>query len=202
MSVTPEHIEVSDGRMNRRARRRSRFLRRFLKNREGATAVEFALVAVPFFTLLFAIIETALIFWSSQVLETAVANASRRIYTGQFQTANSGLSDPQEIAEIFRNEVCDNVVALFDCRARVRVDIQRFPGGFPASGLPLPVNDGNFDASDFGYQPSGPGEVVVVRAAMPYPVIMSLMTPSMSNLNGNQRLIMASAAFRNEPFSQ
>ena len=74
--------------LSRRSRRR--LLRHFLRNREGATAVEFALVALPFLAILFAIIELALNFWVTQVLENAVSDASRRIYTGQFQQENPG----------------------------------------------------------------------------------------------------------------
>jgi len=182
-------------------RRSRRLLKHFIKNREGATAIEFSLVALPFFALLFAIIETAMIFWSSQVLETALADASRKIYTGQFQNEHRDLTDPQEIAVKFREDVCSRVTALFACNSIVEVDIKNFAGGFPSSGLPLPVDEGNFDATSFGYEDSGPGEIVVVRAAMQYPVFLGLMNPAQSNLNNGKRLIMASSAFRNEPFS-
>ena len=39
-------------------------LRRFRRNRRGSAAVEFALVAPVFFALLFAIIETAIVFFA------------------------------------------------------------------------------------------------------------------------------------------
>jgi Flp pilus assembly protein TadG len=178
-----------------------RLIRHFVKNRDGATAIEFGLVALPFFALLFAIIETAMIFWSSQVLETALADASRKIYTGQFQAEHKDLTEPVEIAEKFREELCSRVTALFACNAIVYVDIRRFETAFPSEGLPLPVNEGNFDASLFRYDKSGPGEIVVVRAAMQYPVFLGLMNSAQSNLNNGKRLIMASSAFRNEPFS-
>ncbi len=185
-----------------RGRRRRRLISAFVRNRDGATAIEFSLVALPFFALLFAIIETAIIFWSSQVLETAVADASRKIYTGQFQSENSGMTDPQLIAEKFREEVCARVVALFSCSSMIEVDIRSFGDTFPNQPLPLPVDEGNFDTSSFGYMNSGPGEIVVVRAAMQYPIILSIMNSAQANLNNGKRLIMASAAFRNEPFSQ
>lgn len=63
-------------------------LRRFRENRTGASAVEFALIAPIFLVLLFAIIETALMFFASQVLETMTQDAARMILTGQAQTAN------------------------------------------------------------------------------------------------------------------
>ena len=50
-------------------------MRRFRRNRRGSAAVEFALVAPVFFALLFAIIETAMVFFAGQVLETGVKGA-------------------------------------------------------------------------------------------------------------------------------
>ena len=61
-------------------------LRRFARQQGGAAAVEFGLVAAPFLALVFAIMETAIVFFSGQALETAVADASRLIMTGQAQT--------------------------------------------------------------------------------------------------------------------
>ena len=63
-------------------------LRRFRRNRRGSAAVEFALVAPVFFALLFAIIETAIVFFAGQVLETVTQDSARMIMTGQAQTAN------------------------------------------------------------------------------------------------------------------
>ena len=61
--------------------------RRFRRNRRGSAAVEFALVAPAFFALLFAIIETGIMFFAGQVLETVNQNSARMILTGQAQTA-------------------------------------------------------------------------------------------------------------------
>jgi Flp pilus assembly protein TadG len=57
-------------------------LRRFRRNRRGSAAVEFALVAPVFFALLFAIIETSIVFFAGQVLETITQDAARTILTG------------------------------------------------------------------------------------------------------------------------
>ena len=58
-------------------------LRRFRRSQDGAAAVEFAFVAVPFFAILFAIFETALMFWTNQVLEESLSQVSRSLVTGQ-----------------------------------------------------------------------------------------------------------------------
>jgi Flp pilus assembly protein TadG len=58
-------------------------LRRFGRNRKGSAAVEFALVAPVFIGLLFAIVETAIMFFGSQILETVTQESARQIMTGR-----------------------------------------------------------------------------------------------------------------------
>ena len=52
----------------------------------------------------------------------------------------------------------------------------------------------------FGYQPGGPGQIVVVRLMYQWPVYASLLGFNLSDMAGSKRLIMATAAFRNEPY--
>ena len=49
-----------------------RWLRRFARRQDGAAAVEFAFIAAPFLALLFAILETSLVFFAGQTLEAAL----------------------------------------------------------------------------------------------------------------------------------
>src|SRR5882724_11798126 len=95
---------------------KTNILRRFRRNRQGSAVVEFALVAPIFFGLLFAIIEMALVFFASQVLETVTQDSARLILTGQAQ--DSSLTQAQ-----FKNIVCSKIVALFDCVNGVYVDV-------------------------------------------------------------------------------
>src|ERR1700709_370917 len=95
-------------------------LRRFRRNRRGSAAVEFALVAPVFFALLFAIIETAIVFFAGQVLETVTQDSARMIMTGQAQTASYSQSD-------FKNNVvCPKIIVLFDCSGGISVDVQSY----------------------------------------------------------------------------
>jgi Flp pilus assembly protein TadG len=182
------------------------WLARFRRHQEGATAIEFGIVAMPFFAVLFAIIETALSLWTTQVLETAVTDAARRIYTGQFQQANAATS-PEQLPVKFREELCKSIVALFSC-ADIKVDVRTFDS-FPAGAAAPPVTpDGEFDNENFGqYQCTptacaGPNKIVVVRAAVEYPVFASLLNPNQTNLKNGKRLVMGTATFRTEPFGQ
>ena len=179
--------------------RRTPLLRRFRRADSGALAVEFALIAPFFLGLLFGILEVALTFWSTQVLETAVANAARQIYTGSFQQGSTTLTQAAALAK-FKDSVCANVTAVFNCRALVRVDVKRVGSyGTSSASIRYPVTNGVFDTSQFGYDPPQRNEICVVRAAMEYPVYVNLFGYSTGLRSGN-RLIIASSAFKTEPF--
>ena len=77
----------------------SRLVRRFVRQQDGSAAVEFSMVAIPFLGLTFAILETALVFFAGQTLETAVTDSARLIMTGQAQTGGWSKED-------FKNAVC------------------------------------------------------------------------------------------------
>ena len=51
--------------------------RRFIANRKGATAVEFAMIAPLLFGFLFAILETGTLFIRATALETGIEEAKR-----------------------------------------------------------------------------------------------------------------------------
>src|ERR1700742_1616910 len=93
--------------------------RRIVREQDGATTVEFALLMAPFLALIFAILETAIIFFAGQTLETANADSARLIMTGQAQS--QGFSQAQ-----FKNAVCARIYGLFNCQNGVYVDVQKF----------------------------------------------------------------------------
>jgi len=171
-----------------------RLLRAFRRDRKGSTAVEFGMLALPFLSLVFAIFETSMVHMTGQVLQTAVSDASRLIMTGQAQSAGFTGVD-------FKNEVCKRVKATFDCPGMLKVDVKVFPNFASATAPPPPINGGKLDSSGFGFVPGGPNQIVVVRAAIEYPIVVPLIGQTMVNLADNRLLIMASAAFKNEPYN-
>jgi Flp pilus assembly protein TadG len=168
-------------------------LRRFRRNRRGSAAVEFALVAPVFFALLFAIIETAIIFFAGQVLETVTQDSARFIMTGQAQTG--GYSQSQ-----FKTYVCGKISVLFDCVNGVYIDVQSY-SGFSGVSIADPIDGSKNFVPPNNYSPGGPGDIVVVRLFYQYPVYVSLLGFNLSNVNGGKRLLAATAAFRNEPYA-
>src|SRR5687767_10513858 len=79
--------------------------RRMIRQQDGSAAVEFGLVAAPFLALVFAIIETSIVFFAGQALETAAADSARLIMTGQAQ--NAGYDQVK-----FKQAVCTKIYGL------------------------------------------------------------------------------------------
>ena len=81
------------------------------------------------------------------------------------------------------------------------VDVQQYTS-FANAKTNLPVDQNGNLQNNFVYQPGGPNCIVVVRVMYQWPVYVSLynFAKSLSNMSGNKYLIMATAAFRNEPF--
>jgi Flp pilus assembly protein TadG len=177
-------------------------LRRFRRNRAGSAAVEFALVAPVFFALLFAIIETGIIFLANQVLETVAQDSARLIMTGQAQAAAYTQSTfASKVVCPTDGSGLANV--LFTC-ANVFVDVESYPGGSFASvpsPLPSQIDAGKNFINNMVYLPGGPGDIVVVRMFYAWPQVVTGLGYNITNLTGNKRLLYATAAFRNEPFN-
>ena len=166
---------------------------RFRRQEDGAALIEFVFVSGPFLLLVFAIMETAGVFFAGQALETATADSARLILTGQAQT--QGFSQAQ-----FKTAVCGKVYALFDCASGVYVDVKKYSSfsSIPAAAKPIDAN-GNL-IKNFTYDPGGPGCIVVVRLLYEWPVYLSLGL-NLADLAGNKRLLVATSAFRTEPYA-
>ena len=173
--------------------RRRRWRSRFLADQNGATAVEFGLVAAPFIALLVAIIQSFLVIFASQLLETVVMQASRQILTNQAQNGSMTQTG-------FKNLVCAQVAILFNCSG-LMVDVQTV-SSFSSTSTAAPVLTFNAQGNvtnAWQYNPGNPGDIVVVRVMYQWPVFLGPLGFTLSNLANGNRLIMASAAFQNEP---
>lgn len=165
---------------------------------DGATAVEFAMIAAPLFFIIMATLELAMIFIVSTLMEGALSRAAREIRTGQQQTASAGQSADVSEAD-FKENVCDNMVFLAaHCRDHFYVDVRG--GSFGDAGsAPDPVSDGEFNEDELTFQPGGTGSIVLVRGFYEWPLFTPLMTQALAKV-GDSALLMSADTFRNEPF--
>lgn len=170
-----------------------RALGRLKRDRNGSAAVEFALIAPMFFALLFAIIETALMFFAAQVLEDATADGGRLIFTSQVQASNMSQAD-------FKKFICDRVSSLFTCGS-VYLDVRSFAPG-AAITLNDPIDNSGAFSPNFVYQPpaAGSSNTVVVRVFYQWPLFVTRLGYDIANINrgtsDGKRLLAATMAFR------
>ena len=80
------------------------------------------------------------------------------------------------------------------------MDVETYPS-FAAANLGLPIVNGIFNSGALGYNPGGPGDIVMLRLYYQYPVYVNLLGLNLSNLTGGLNLFAATAIFRNEPYA-
>jgi Flp pilus assembly protein TadG len=113
--------------------------------------------------------------------------------TGQAQTASYTKTD-------FKTAVCDRLAGgMFNCSTGVYVDVKTY-SSFSAVTAAPPVVNGQLVTSNMTYTPGNPGDIVVVRLYYQWPIYVSMFSNNLANLNGNNRLLVATSVFRNEPY--
>jgi Flp pilus assembly protein TadG len=153
-------------------------------------------MAVPFFLLLFGIIELALIFLLSTTMDNAAGEVARRIRTGELQT--QGGATPQT----FKTAICDTLGWLQgDCESNLYVDAKIFNTFQEAGGEAAPIVNNAFDPTGFDLKMGGPNCIVVVRAYYKWPFANPLVGKAMAQFADGSTVLMSTVTFRNEPFA-
>ncbi len=170
------------------------WLRRFVGDRRGVAAVEFALIALPFFMLTFGLIEIVLVFILSTTLDYGVQEAARRVRTGELQATSANMS-------AFKTAVCGELFALMDCDTKLSLDVRKLDNFAASGGVASAIgSDGQVKKGGFGFDPGSANEIVMVRAFYEWDLVTPIISAPLANLSGNRRLIVSTATFRNEPF--
>lgn len=192
---------------------RSRFSR-LLRSRDGAAAIEFAILAIPYFMIIFATLETFVAFWGEQVVANAVATISRDLRTGQITFNLDRDTDMTE--EEFRAEFCDRISVLMKCSAtealspaQLYLDVRSFSNfsNIPTS-IPRVSSDkfADIDPSSMQFNPGGPGTINMVRAYYRWKVVTDLLRPYLTTIRPSDGsmptdfLIIETTAFMNEEY--
>jgi Flp pilus assembly protein TadG len=178
-----------------------RFLARFLRDRRGSTAIEFAALAIPFALLVFAILESCISFAGQEVMANAADNVARLLRTGQVKTLDK---------DSLKQRICDqlSVMAGQDCTTRLSVDLRHYDTFADAAKMGFAITDGEIeltksgahDPDQFKVDLGGAGTKNMLRVFYKWPVMTDFMAKSMANLNGNATLHYASVTWQNEGF--
>lgn len=179
-------------------RNRRRLFATFVTNRLGAVAAEFALLALPFFAILFAIFQIGVIFLAENELETATELTARQLLTGQGQAA--GLTSSQ-----FISGLCSNLPVFFSCSG-VMVDLVATTT-FASANVDLTPPTLTYNAqgqvtNSWNFQTGGTGSVLVLRVIYQFPVYINLLGLNLANLPNGTHRMMTTSVFAVEPYNQ
>jgi Flp pilus assembly protein TadG len=161
------------------------------KNRDGATAIEFALLAIPYVFLTVGIIELAIMYAAASLLEGATTSAARLIRTGQIQQSGA---DPETM---FRDALCDYATALISCED-VSIQVTQVPSFSDVDGMPVEFDEeGNMEEGTFNT--GGSNDKVLIRTSYQY----ELMTPFIGPLLGgpeSKMTFLSTIVIQTEPY--
>lgn len=177
----------------------------FGSDAKAASAVEFALVSLPFFLLLAGIIQISLIVWAAQNLDDALQRASRVIYTGTFQNDSGAEASQSKLLNNLKSVICgeqnNKIPTVFNCGG-LRLDVT-LSSSFASGNVPPILDPKTGDwSSNFGsrYSCASPGAIVVVTAAVKFPVAFSILNAGATQFSDGSRLLQSTAVFRTEPY--
>ncbi|MDW5316486.1 TadE/TadG family type IV pilus assembly protein [Rhizobium sp. PL01] len=179
-------------------------LRRLFRDKSGTSAIEFALLALPFMMVVFASLETFTAFTAEQLLANATETMARKVRTGQITSTTT--------QEQFRNAFCAEISVLMTCSAteakipsKLFIDVRSF-ADFSQIPQTIPRKDGDLDTTGFQFAPGGPTTITIVRAYYRWEVITDLVRPYITNLRPagssmpKDYLMVATTAFRTESY--
>ncbi len=181
---------------------------KFIRSRDGAAAIEFAILAIPYFLVVFAILETFIAMLGEQLVVNATDTMARKLRTGQISSTIS--------REEFRKQFCAEISVLITCSAteikvpsRLYIDLRRFNtfADIPKT-VPLTPIGQTFDlnTTSFGFTPGGPSTINMLRVYYRWQVITDLVRPFLTRIRPadgsmpSHFLIVATDAYRNEAY--
>ena len=173
-----------------------KYSRKFRRNEKGATALEFALLALPFFLLVFGILELALVFFTNTSLNHSVKKVSREIRTG--------IGVCQSMDE-FKDKVCA-LMDVNECVKNLAISVEPVT----ATGGGAFINSFN---QEFNPDPTqanlpstampaiNPNQIVLLKSRYRHKLILpGNLTFLSTNGTNTIRMISDTQAMRTEPF--
>ncbi len=190
-----------------RARRRGIF-GRFCRDRSGATAIEFAMLVIPFSLLIFAILESCVSFAAQQVISNATDDVARQLRTGQIRP---GVGVDKLDEDKLKTMICDRIKIMVGtgCKGNMLVDLRKYDTFADAAATGFKIVNGEIvltksglvDPTPFSVDPGASKTKNMLRVFYKWPVITDFLRASMSNLNNGKTLQFATMTWQNEPFN-
>jgi Flp pilus assembly protein TadG len=193
-------MRVKPAKRARRAGGGCSLLRGISSNDDGSAAVEFGIIAVPFFLFVFGLIGYGMYFFTMNSLEWGVETAARAVRTGQAQKGGTTVGQ-------FKNDVCAAAGNHINCN-KLNVIVQHAANWGGVTPQACVGADGKLTAST-----GSSGELIskysgseseVVLVTLCYTWELASQFPFLKlgqNSDGSGAAILqASTAFRSEPY--
>lgn len=191
---------IGDARATSNLLWRNRLLRRWKVESAGSTAVEFAVVAIPFFFFIFGLIGCAFYFFVSNSVENGMDQTSRLIRTGEAVTNKMTVNQ-------FKQGICDGAGSWIDCK-KLQIFVRSYGQSWSNVTAAAPCVDANgvistntAPGTDLIAIYSGTAsDVVVVTACYKWDFPSKLPLVKLGNMNDGSLMLQTATAFRSEPY--
>jgi Flp pilus assembly protein TadG len=171
------------------------FIRRLLRRRDGAAAVEMALIAPLFLLLLLTTIELGYMIYVQAVLDGAARDAARQVRIGQVQGSGS---NSQQLAD-FQSTLCNDMSAIAVSCSSLIFSVQSY-NSFSAINLGIQRNaQGNM--TNVAFSPGTACQEVAVTVTYNRPFATAWVAKTIGGSTGSA-FLMSTVIFRNEPFAK
>lgn len=171
---------------------RATTLQKFSHSQDGATAVEFALVAPLLIFIFMAIIEVSLMFFVSVNMDGAAIEAARRIRTGQTQVSANPETD-------FTSALCAKLDSIINC-GLIRYDARTMTS-YSAISLTTEYDPDTGEPITYGFNAGGSGDIIVIRVMYAWTINTPAIAAFFETFPGtNNRMLSSTVVFKNEPY--
>lgn len=178
--------------------------RSWREDREGTTAIEFSMLAVPFVFFVIGIIELAMLFAAQAIFKDSIFSAARIIRTGELQ-----LTAGDDPASVFREALCEQEMVIIDCND-VEFTVKTLatftdPGDSPemdeTGHMEREDADGDGEDDPLPFDAGGISDVVRIDATYLYPMLtLGIGGRFFSNYDGMYRLLRTTVVLQTEPY--
>ncbi|WP_246317296.1 TadE/TadG family type IV pilus assembly protein [Hyphomicrobium methylovorum] len=177
--------------------------RRWRNDRSGSTAVEFAIVAAPFFMFVFALIGISYYYFVINSVEKGMDQSSRLIRTGQ------AVSDKMTVDQ-FKKKICDGAGDWIKCE-NLQVFVKHYANW---AGLVSDAPQECLDSNQVIIQNTTPGnqliaiesgnasDVVIVTACYLWKFTANFPFLKIGNMKNGSMMVQSATAFRSEPYPE
>ncbi len=179
------------------------------RGRRGAVALEFAILAIPFFMWILFIFELGYDLFTQEAFDSALHSAVRQIQTGRAQTGN-----PKSVATgqaFIDGYLCPAARGLLECR-NMSISVKALPGNLlDYSYLPSPLKTIEHntitrfnDGANGAFCNAAPKQLIMVQALYIGPSFIAGMLPGLLSARYEGRMAhptLSTAAFVVEPYS-